>query len=251
MTSDGAEIVVLGVDPTDRLAAAELPQWVPEDATVLYRPPSTGWRPTGSGDALRDPPGALVAGLLHVGGGQPDPATIDDAIETAAARAEVPVRILRTTAPPGDATRSRWWTVGGWVVSALCVGVPLAAGALLATVGGLLPALLAILFLVATGALLVGFYFAHAAAEILRDDEALADVVGETVGVSGDGDGAGGGRSAGSTGLRARVGGSSRGRPVVVLPERNAAGVAAALRERGYSVELRQATSRADSHARS
>jgi len=212
-------ISVVGVDPTDRRAVAELPRWVPADATALYRV-----RPEDRPSAIdvnpaTNPPGLLLAVARRLRGTRVDPSTLGESVEAAAGECGVPVRNLEGRPVRPSVPRSRWWTAGAWAVTALGVGALLAAGILLAlageqVAGGLLVASFSVLLVIGAGARLVGFALAHEAAGIRRADASIAAQI--AAGVD-----------------------PSETRPVVVLPARNAAGVAAVLREHGVDAEAR------------
>jgi len=108
---------------------------------------------------------------------------------------------------------------GAWVATLLAIGAPLGAIGRWLLVGDLLAGLLAVLASVGGIALLVGFAFAQEAAAIRRFDHALADAAEAALASNGAG--------SGST-----AGADREERPVLVVPARHAAGVAAILRER-------------------
>lgn len=207
-------ITVLGVDPADRRAVAELPRWVPAEATALYRIGPDDRPSALDVDLAANPPGLLLALARRLRGRRSDPTALVAAVEAAAGERGVPVHDLERRSDRRAVRRSRWWTVGAWVTTVLGVGAALAAFALLALAGTLLVWLFAALFAIGAVALLVGFALAHEAAGILRTDASIAARI-----VDGVDD--------------------SEPRPVVVLPARNATGVAAALREHGVEAEAR------------
>ena len=239
---------VLGVDPSDGRALAELPRWLPADATALYRVPDDSARRVADRSASSNPPGALLAFLRRLAGrgaeppaprGAAPPAGPDGApndargsrlaaaVDAAAAERGLPVAELSSA---GDATPvgpGRRWIVGAWLVTALSVGAPVGAIARWLLVGGLLAALFAVLASVGAVALALGFAFAHEAAAIRRYDLVLAAAVADAV----DADDAAS-RAAGTADVGAR--------PVLVVPARNAAGVAAILRDRGIDAAARR-----------
>lgn len=211
---DDISITVLGVDPADRRALAELARWVPTDATGLYWIPPES-RPTAiAAELSTNPPGLLLALARQLRGRATDPAILPDAVDAAADERAVSVRALRRKAMRPAVPRSRWWPISAWVATALGFGAFAAAVGLLAFVGGLLVSLFAALLVIGAVALLAGFALAHEAAGIRRSDASIAALIADGVADFG-------------------------AQPVVVLPVRNAAGVAVALRERGFDAEVR------------
>lgn len=206
-------VTVLGVDPTGQRAIAELPRWVPAAATALYRIHPDDHPAAIDVDPRANPPGLLLAIPRRIRGARFDPTTLTAAVDAAGGECDIPVRVLERHSARPAAPRSRWWTVGAWMATALGVGA-LVAGTLFALTGTLLVVSLAVLLVIGAAALLVGFALAHEAAEIRRADASIAALIADG------------------------VGGSER-RPVVVLPTRNAAGVAAVLREHGIDAENR------------
>lgn len=216
-------ITVLGVDPADPRSVAELPRWVPTAATGLYRVPALDrWsiQPT---SVRTNPPGALRSTLQRLRGMRRSITTLEDATSAAASECELTVRELdvqehaptaqgQTPAPPGR----DWWIVGAWAVTALTVGVALVAFGLLFVVSGLLVWLLASSLVIGALAFGTGFALLHEAAAIRRTDASFAVAIADASFEAGDG-----------------------AYPVVVVPARNAAGVAAALRERGLAADAR------------
>jgi len=209
--------VVLGVDPADPRAVAELGPSIPADATAVYRPPGLDRWPGAAPTVRRDPPAVLFDRLRRHSGRDGNPSAVEEAIETAANGADLPVRELGVGDPAGAADRTHWWTVGAWTVLALLVALPILGLALIGVRGGLLPVLFAVLFGVAAVALLAGFVFADAAASVLRGDRAIATAALETHAVHCD------------------------ERPVIVVPQRHAPGVADVLESLGAASTVRSA----------
>lgn len=228
-------VTVVGVDPADPRAVAELPRLVSADATGLYRVPALDRRAVSGPTLRRNPPGVAISFLQRLRGNRPSVATLEDATSAAASECTLPVRTVEVDGAdrePGDdhpphhgaekhhprdavGPRRGWWTVGAWAVTALTVGVPIAAVALLLVAGGLLVWLLSALLVIGVGALLVGFALLSEAAAIRHTDASFAAAIA-------------------SAEFEADA-----VQPVVVVPARNAPGVAAALRERGIAADAR------------
>ncbi|AGN01813.1 hypothetical protein L593_09340 [Salinarchaeum sp. Harcht-Bsk1] len=226
---------ILGVDPADGRALAEVPRWVPADATALYSVPDVSDRFVAGRASASTPPVALLALARRLAGRGsfrtlPDEALPGDdaglaaAVDAAAAECDVTRRDLTVDAGTQSASSRRRWVVGAWTVTLLAIGASLGSIARWLLIGDLLSGLLAILATVGSLALLVGFAFAAEAAAIRRFDHTLADAVTDALAADED-------NSADSQG----TGGTDRTaeRPVLVVPARHAAGVAAILRERG------------------
>lgn len=208
-------IVVLGVDAADPRAFPELPRQLPTDGTVLHRIPALGnWART-EREPRRNPPGGLLAALGRIRGTRADAGALAAVLEATAADPGVSFHELGTAADEPTLPRARWWTVAAWTVTTLALAVPVAGIAAALLSGGLLVATFAALGAIAAIALFVGFGLARQAATIRRHDAATAALI--ATGVSGDGD-----------------------EHVVVVPARNAAGVAAALRNRDVDAEARR-----------
>jgi|GEM_PF-2723694 len=240
-------VTVIGVDPADPRAIVELPRWIPADATGLYRVPTLDRR-TVSGPTLRqNPPGVAIAALRRLRGDRPSVPTLEDATAAAAMECDLPLRTIDVNGAdrqPADrrlanrqladhqpdtrelqcaaARRSPWWTVSAWTVAALTVGVPIAALALLLLAGGLLVWLLSAMLVVGAVALLVGFVLLSEAAAIRRTDASFAGAI-ASAGVDFDAE-----------------------HPVLVVPARNAPGVAAILRQRGVAADAQRVRPGAD-----
>lgn len=217
--ADGASrapgpITVLGVDPADGRAVAELPRWVPAEATALYRIHPDARPSAIAAEPLANPPGFLLALVRQLRGQRAAPTALVGAVDEASGECDVPVRVLERRTSRPAVPRSPSWTVGAWVATALSVGAVLVALLLLAAAGDLLVGLFAALLVIGAAALLVGFALVHEAAGIRRADASIAAVIADGVA-------------------------ASDARPVVVLPTRNAAGVAAALGELGIDAEAR------------
>lgn len=242
-TSPGAgsesnlRITILGVDPADPRAVAELPQWVPTPATGLYRVPMLDRRSIQPSGVRTNPPGAARSILQRLRGRRRSISTLADATSAAATECELTVRELEVqeqmpTAQGQTPTAQRhtpaargpipaaperdWWIVGAWAVTALTVGVPLAAFGLLAVASGLLVWILASSLVIGSLSLGTGFALLHEAAAIRRTDASFAAAI-----------------------ARASFEAGGGAHPVVVVPARNAAGVAAALRERRFAADAR------------
>lgn len=209
-------ITVLGVDPADPRTVAELPRWVPPEATGLYRLPTLDRWSIGGADPVENPPGVAFSFVRWLLGDRPSTATLEDATEAAATESHVPARALEPRSRHPAVQRSPWWTVGAWTVTVLSASVPIAAIVLLLVTSGLLVWLLATLLVVGAVALLVGFALTHEAAAIGRTDASIAAAFADAGIEPADG-----------------------AHPVLVVPARNAAGVAAVLRERGLEAESR------------
>lgn len=216
VTAEG-RITVLGVETGDPRALVELARWTPADATALYRVPSLASRARRERTSRSNPPGVLVSSLGRVRGSRAERGGLADVVEAAAAELDVPIRVLDPATDAGVVPRNRWWTVGAWAVTVLAAAVPIAAVAAVLLRGGLLLAAVATLAAIAAAALLVGFALAHEAAGIRRGDAAAAALIARDVP-------------------------DDENRPVVVVPARNAAGVAAALRDRGIDAGARRVT---------
>lgn len=207
-------ITVLGVETDDPRALVELARWIPADATTIYRVPALSDRARRERTPRANPPGALVSSLGRVRGSQVEHGGLADVVEAAAAELDVPIHVHDAATDTGVVPRNRWWTVGAWIVTVLAVVVPIAAVASVLLRGGLLVAVFATLAAIAAVALLVGFALAHEAAAIRRGDAAAAALLARDV--------------------------PDEDRPVVVVPARNAPGVATALRERGIDADARR-----------
>ncbi|GAB3685349.1 hypothetical protein GCM10028857_15710 [Salinarchaeum chitinilyticum] len=210
------------MDPSDPRSLVELPEWVPADASGLYRVPALDRRSIEPNGVRTNPLEAARSILQRLRGTRPSAETLADATAAAATERSLPVRELDRRGRTGadrDQSSTAWrrnWTVGAWAVTAVTAGIPLAAIGLLVVASGLLAWILAALLVVGALALGTGFALLHEAAAIRRTDASFAAVIAEASFDAGDG-----------------------AHPVVVVPARNAAGVAAVLRERGIAAEAR------------
>jgi len=227
-SSSSARLGILGVDPTDGRALAEVPRWMPADATTLYHVPDADDRVGTRAATPPNPPRALLALARGLRGDRrstsedansPAASDLTAAVEAAAAECDLPTSSLALDADAGSPAHRRRWAAGAWVATLLAIGAPLGAIGRWLLVGDLLAGLLAVLASVGGIALLVGFAFAQEAAAIRRFDHALADAAEAALASNGAG--------SGST-----AGADREERPVLVVPARHAAGVAAILRER-------------------
>lgn len=208
---------MLGVNPADPRAVAELPRAIPADATGLYRVPALDRRSLHPDGVRTNPPGAAIAAFQRLRGVQSSVQTLEDATAAAATECDRSVRAIDATGEPPAAERRYWWTIGAWLVAAVAVVTPLGAAGLVVVASGLLVWILASLLVIGAIALVAGFALLHEAAAIQRTDASFAAAIAAARSESGDG-----------------------GHPVVVVPAWNAAGVAAALRERGIVADARR-----------
>lgn len=241
MASEDAEIVVLGVDPNDPRAAAELSRWIPADATAIYRTPGIDHSPAPGLSGRQYPPGSLLA-MTRGADSRSDSDGIASTIDSVAAERDLPQHELAIASPPGSAERSEWWTAGAWTVAVFPVVIAIAAVALVVTEDSLLRWAFAVLITIASVALLVGFHYAHAAAAIHRADPEIAATAARAIADGGDDSS----DNSDDQSARAHDQSASAKRPVVIVPERNAAGVAAELRDRSVRAEARIVTPHRD-----
>jgi hypothetical protein len=207
-----ARVLVLGVDAADPRALLELTRRLPTDGTTLHSVPALADWAGAERDPRRNPPGAIVAALNRLRGARPDAGALAALLDAAVADLGEVIDEIDTETDRPALPRSRWWSVGTWTATALALAVPIAGIAAALLSGGVLGASFATLGAIAAIAQFVGFGLARQAAAIRRHDAVAADSIATAVG-------------------------GNEGEHVVVVPARNAAGVAAALRERGIDAE--------------
>lgn len=231
-TTDGAaqptgRVLVFGVDPADPRALPELPRRLPTDGTALHSVPALSEWASAERHPRRNPPGALLAAMGRTRGTTVRPDAFTAVVDDATADPDRSVHALDGAIEEPSLPRARLWTLATWTVTALAVAVPLAGLAAVVLSGGLLVATFAALGAIGAFSLFVGFGLARQAAAIRCHDAAAADVI------------AAADRIAAAEVIAADFAGDGA-EHVVVVPARNAAGVAAALRERGIDAGARR-----------
>lgn len=208
-------IRLFGVDAADPRALPELTRQLPTDGTTLHRVPALANWARAEREPRRNPPGAFLAALGRLRGTRADAGVLAAVLDATAADLGISFEEVRPAADEPALPRHRWWTVGAWTVTLLAIAVPILGISAALLSGGMLVAIFAALLAVAAVALFVGFALARQAVAIRSHDAAAASLI--ATGVSGDED-----------------------EQVVAVPARNAAGVAATLRDRGIEAEARR-----------
>lgn len=208
-------MLLLGVDAADPRALPELTRQLPTDGTILHRVPALADWAGAEREPRRNPPGAFLAAVGRLRGARTDAGTFTTLLDAAAADLNVSFDEIGTAVQEPALPWDRWWTVGAWTVTLLAIAVPILGVAAALLSGGVLVAIFAALLAVAAIALFVGFGLARQAVAIRRHDAAAADLIATAVAGNWD-------------------------EKAVVVPARNAAGVAATLRERGIDAEARR-----------
>lgn len=194
--SEIERLTVLGVDPHDARASAELWRFVPEDADAVYRP---RYSTPGAGRtlraAVRNPPvtAVVLASLAYrsLRSGDDPPAT-GTASEIASRAGDE--TLLDVDPLDGVFDQGAWWTLGAWIATLST------AAAVVALVLG--PATVTVLFALVVAPLVASYVLAHGGAQIQRRDRTIFDA------------------------LRAHAARRGHDRPVVIVRERHVPGVA-------------------------